>query len=102
MLFSRIKFRITYLNLQAFAKAKFGALALFAFLWLILSCLVTFAGPFSTTGNGYFASWVGDSCAFFAAYASWKEMGISTEDVVGFLSPASNGDGPTGLSATIT
>jgi len=83
-----------------FLKAKFGLLALFAVLWLVLACLVTFRGPFATTGNGYFASWAGATCAWFAAFAAWKDMGISTEDVVGFLSRTNSEK--TGLSATIS
>lgn len=85
-----------------FARSKFGALALFAFSWMILACLVTFRGPFNTTGNGYFASWAGATCASFATFNAWTELGISPEDLVGFLSPASTADGPTGLSATIS
>jgi hypothetical protein len=91
-----------YGELPWYSKAKFGSLTLFAILWLVLACLVTFSGPFNTTGNGYFASWVGAACICFATYSSWTELGIAPEDVVGFLSPASNADGPTGLSATIT
>lgn len=87
---------------KMFMRVKFGLLALFALLWLILACLVTFRGPFVTTGNGYFASWAGMVCAFFVTFSAWKELGISTEDVVGFLTPASNSDRQTGLSATVT
>jgi len=83
-----------------FSKAKFGGIALFAVLWLVLACLVTFRGPFATTGNGYFASWAGASCAWFAAFAAWKDVGISTEDVVGFLNRQNSEK--TGLSATIS
>jgi len=93
----------THSGVMWFVRAKFGGLSLFACLWLVLACLCTFKGPFNKTGNGYFASWGGAACAAFAAFSAWQEMGISTEDVVGFLTPASNGDGgPTGLSATIS
>lgn len=95
-------FQKTHSGVRWFVRVKFGGLSLFACLWLVLACLCTFSGPFNKTGNGYFASWGGASCAAFAAFSSWQEMGISTEDVVGFLTPASNGDGPTGLSATIS
>jgi len=83
-----------------FVRFKFGALMLFNLMWLVLACLVTFNGPFSTTGNGYFASWMGASCIAFASFSAWKELDIKPEDVVGFLTPGSKGD--TGLSATIT
>jgi len=81
-----------------FLRTKLGLLLFFALLWLVLACLVTFRGPFDTTGNGYFASWAGATCVWFATFAAWKDMEISTEDVVGFLIPSSN----TGLSATIS
>lgn len=81
-----------------FLRVKFGLLAFFALLWLVLACLVTFKGPFNFTGNGYFASWAGATCVWFATFAAWKDMGISTEDIVGFFTPASN----TGLSASMT
>lgn len=86
-----------------FVRAKFGTLSFFSLLWLVLACLVTFSGPFNTTGNGYFASWAGMTCAWFSTFSAWKELGISTDDVVGFLSPASNADDrPSNLSATIS
>jgi len=87
-------------NPKWFVKAKFGLLAFFAILWLVLACLVTFRGPFANTGNGYFASWAGATCAWFATFAAWKDMGISTDDVVGFLSRQNSEK--TGLSATIS
>jgi len=82
-----------------FVRGKFGCLAFFSILWSVVACLVTFGGPFVTTGNGYFASWAGVTCAWFAAFASWRELGITTEQVVGFLTP---GGSPTGLSSTIS
>jgi hypothetical protein len=87
---------------KMYLRVKFGLLIFFAFLWLILACLVTFKEPFTSTGNGYFASWAGMACSFFAAFSAWNELGISTEDLVGFLTPGSNSDGRTGLSATVT
>lgn len=87
-------------NPKWFVKAKFGFLALFAILWLVLACLVTFRGPFADTGNGYFASWAGALCAWFSTFAAWKDMGISTDDVVGFLNRQNSEK--TGLSATIS
>lgn len=95
-------FQKTRASIKWFVRAKFGALSLFSLMWLVLACLCTFSGPFNKTGNGYFAVWGGAACAAFAAFFSFQEIGISTEDVVGFLTPASNADGPTGLSATIS
>lgn len=83
-----------------FSRVKFGVLASFAFLWLILAFLVTFSGPFTTTGNGYFASWAGFACISFASFSAWVEMGISTQDILGFFTPNRNSE-PTELSATI-
>jgi hypothetical protein len=39
----------------------------FAVMWVILACLVTFRGPFLTTGNGYFGSWAGAFVSVMAA-----------------------------------
>jgi len=57
---------------------KFAFLSVFAILWSVMACLLTFQGPFATTGNGYFASWAGAVCASFAAFNAKKESGIST------------------------
>ena len=43
---------------------------LFAILWIILACLVTFRGPFQITGNGYFGAWGGAITGVFAAFAA--------------------------------
>lgn len=40
-------------------KLKFPTYALFAILWIVLACFVTFKGPFVETGNGYFSAWLG-------------------------------------------
>jgi hypothetical protein len=48
----------------------FPVLALFAILWLVAAALVTFRGPFPTTGNGYFGSWSGALTMIFAAVAA--------------------------------
>jgi hypothetical protein len=42
-------------------------LSAFAVMWVILACLVTFRGPFLTTGNGYFGSWAGAFVSVMAA-----------------------------------
>lgn len=50
-------------------------LGLFVFLslcWLVSACLVTFAGPFEKTGNGYFAAWAGFLTAGYATMAAYK------------------------------
>lgn len=40
-------------------KVKFPTFAVFAILWIVLACFVTFKGPFIETGNGYFSAWFG-------------------------------------------
>jgi hypothetical protein len=52
---------------------KFLVLAFFAILWIVLACIVTFNGPFLTTGNGYFGSWGGAITCTLAAMAALKE-----------------------------
>lgn len=83
---------------------KFGFLAVFAVLWFVLAFLVTFRGPFVTTGNGYFASWCGAMCACSTAFHARNEVkGLSIGQVVdGSEAENQNNAPPTGLSATIT
>lgn len=50
--------------------AYFGALATLAACWWIMAFIVTFRGPFKTTGNGYFASWAGSLLVSMAAFAA--------------------------------
>jgi hypothetical protein len=38
---------------EIMAKLKFPILALFAIMWIISACILTFRGPFIQTGNGY-------------------------------------------------
>lgn len=52
---------------------KFCVLALFAILWIVQACFVTFKGPFLTTSNGYFGSWGGAITSVVAAMAALKE-----------------------------
>ncbi|OEU08551.1 hypothetical protein FRACYDRAFT_249443 [Fragilariopsis cylindrus CCMP1102] len=54
---------------------KFITLSLFTILWLVLACLVTFHGPFVTTGNGYFSSWAGFVCISFTAFQAKQDIG---------------------------
>jgi len=53
---------------------KFGVLSIMTVLWFVLACLVTFRGPFTTTGNGYFSAWAGCACISFATYNAKKEI----------------------------
>jgi len=48
----------------------FPVLAFFALLWIVAASLVTFRGPFTETGNGYFGSWGGAVTSVFAAMAA--------------------------------
>jgi len=52
--------------------ANLGLMSFLAVCWLVAACLVTFAGPFETTGNGYFASWAGFITSGYAAMAAYK------------------------------
>lgn len=49
-------------------------MAVLAVCWIIAACLVTFRGPFTVTGNGYFASWAGAVTSCLAAFAAKKAM----------------------------
>lgn len=52
--------------------ANLGLMSVIALCWLVAACLVTFVGPFQTTGNGYFASWAACITAGHAAFAAYK------------------------------
>jgi len=51
-------------------KLKFPVMIVFSVMWIILASLLTFRGPFLTTGNGYFGVWFGAVTAVFAANAA--------------------------------
>lgn len=52
---------------------RFIAFAVFAILWIVLACYVTFQGPFLETGNGYFSAWLGCVFCVMAANANKPE-----------------------------
>jgi hypothetical protein len=45
---------------------EFPVMAISSILWIVAASLVTFNGPFVTTGNGYFGSWGGAIFSLFA------------------------------------
>lgn len=51
-------------------------------LWLSVVWFATFAGgPFTVTGNGYFAAWLGGACAFLALLVEANRANASILDV---------------------
>lgn len=54
---------------DVYAKLRFPVLLALSALWLIEACLVTFRGPFTLTGNGYFGSWAATILCVQAAFA---------------------------------
>jgi hypothetical protein len=46
-------------NVPDLAQYKSPVFAVFAILWLVLACFVTFEGPFVPVGNGWFSAWAG-------------------------------------------
>lgn len=51
---------------------KVTTLGFFAINWVVMACIVTFDGPFLTTGNGYFGSWGGAITSVLATMAASK------------------------------
>lgn len=56
------------------ATIRFESILMFhvAVAWIIAAILVTFRGPFSITGNGYFVAWIGTLLACRASASSWR------------------------------
>jgi hypothetical protein len=52
------------------SKLDVGALLVFAILWIVAACELTFRGPFTVTGNGYFSAWFGAVTSVFAVMAA--------------------------------
>jgi hypothetical protein len=50
-------------------RIQFYAYAAFSILWIVLACFVTFKGPFTETGNGYFSAWLGCILSLLATSA---------------------------------
>jgi len=55
-------------------KLKFPLLAFFAVNWVTSANLLTFRGPFTQVGNGYFSAWAGGITSLFALIGCWKGM----------------------------
>lgn len=49
-------------------------------LWAVAAILLTFASPFTSTGNGYFACWFGLACAALWVYREFFEMQVQFID----------------------
>lgn len=70
-------------KVEKFEMVKFPFLIILAIVWFVQACCATFAGPFLTTGNGYFGSWAGAiAAALVAKHAApvAKENTEETED----------------------
>jgi len=64
------------LQIQQFEVPTFMVLAM---LWMLAACMTTFRGPFTLTGNGYFAVWGGAVLAVKAAMSA-KTSGSQEEE----------------------
>lgn len=60
---------------DAIATAKLWTLILFATIWIVEACVVSFRGPFLTIDNGYCASW---ASVVLCLRAAFPEMADST------------------------
>jgi hypothetical protein len=61
------------------AKIQFAILSVFSVMWIVAAALATFVGPFTITGNGYFASWGGAVISIFAALSAYQEFKSSAQ-----------------------
>jgi len=56
------------------APLRKGVSAVLLVLWAAAAVLLTFDSPFTSTGNGYFACWLGLACAALWVYREFFEM----------------------------
>merc|ERR1712238_343490 len=66
--------RLTSDNVRFDPKKRFIFITVFAILWIVAACLCTFNGPFTFTGNGYFAAWGSVVCTIFAIIDTRQEI----------------------------
>ncbi|GFH59627.1 hypothetical protein CTEN210_16103 [Chaetoceros tenuissimus] len=67
-----------YQGNTAMLQYEFPTLGVFALMWVLAAAMTTFRGPFSTTGNGYFAMWAGAVLAVKAAIRAKGSAPVST------------------------
>lgn len=67
-----------YKGNAAMLQYEFPTLGVFALMWVLAAAMTTFRGPFSTTGNGYFAMWAGAVLAVKAAIRAKGSAPVST------------------------
>jgi len=72
--------RRTNQNRRCNAKFQLIFMAVGAILWILVACLTTFIGPFTTTGNAYFAAWGGVACSILSVLIFKKEIEQSDID----------------------
>jgi len=66
---------------KAGTKLKKLAAIFFLLLWIASAVVLTFHGPFTVTGNGYFATWASLGCAFLFVFQEFigGDMGMSSQ-----------------------
>lgn len=62
------------------APLRKGVSGVLLVLWAVAAILLTFASPFTSTGNGYFACWFGLACAALWVYREFFEMQVQFID----------------------